>query len=105
MKNSAARKLKQVPAGYLIIGIDAQKTKHAAVAIWGTGCVAVMYARMSAPGTRKQILETSAPLSTLPGMASPFWIRSDCPFPSYSRCLRARSATTSKGRLQSASAI
>jgi len=33
MKNSAAWKLKQVPAGYLVIGIDPHKKKHAAVAI------------------------------------------------------------------------
>ena len=33
MKNSAARKLKQVPAGYLVVGIDPHKKKHAAVAI------------------------------------------------------------------------
>ncbi len=33
MKNSAARKLRQVPAGYLTIGIDPHKKKHAAVAI------------------------------------------------------------------------
>jgi transposase len=33
MKNNAARKLKQVPEGYLIIGIDPHKKKHAAVAI------------------------------------------------------------------------
>lgn len=33
MKNSAAWKLKQVPAGYLAIGIDPHKKKHAAVAI------------------------------------------------------------------------
>jgi transposase len=33
MKNSAARKLKQVPAGYLTIGIDPHKKKHAAVAL------------------------------------------------------------------------
>jgi transposase len=33
MKNSAARKLKQVPAGYLIVGVDPHKKKHAAVAI------------------------------------------------------------------------
>jgi transposase len=33
MKNSAARKLKQVPEGYLIIGVDPHKKKHAAVAI------------------------------------------------------------------------
>ena len=33
MKNSAARKLKQIPAGYLEIGIDPHKKKHAAVAI------------------------------------------------------------------------
>jgi hypothetical protein len=30
MKNSAARKLKQVPAGYLIVGVDPHKKKHAA---------------------------------------------------------------------------
>ncbi len=33
MKNSAARKLKQVPAGYLIVGIDSHKKRHAAVVI------------------------------------------------------------------------
>lgn len=33
MKNSAARKLRQVPAGYLVVGIDPHKKKHAAVAI------------------------------------------------------------------------
>jgi transposase len=33
MKNSAARKFKQVPAGYLIVGVDPHKKKHAAVAI------------------------------------------------------------------------
>jgi hypothetical protein len=32
MKNSAAKKLKQVPAGYLVIGVDPHKNKHAAVA-------------------------------------------------------------------------
>ena len=33
MKNTAARKLKQVPERYLIIGVDPHKKKHAAVAI------------------------------------------------------------------------
>jgi len=33
MENTLARKLKQVPEGYLIIGIDPHKKKHAAVAI------------------------------------------------------------------------
>ena len=33
MKNNAARKLRQVPAGYLIVGVDPHKKKHAAVAI------------------------------------------------------------------------
>ena len=33
MKDSAARRLKQVPEGYLIVGIDPHKKKHAAVAI------------------------------------------------------------------------
>ena len=33
MKNTAARKLKQVPKGYLIVGVDPHKKKHAAVAI------------------------------------------------------------------------
>src|SRR4030042_357585 len=33
MKNTAARKLKQVPEGYLIIGVDPHKKRHAAVAI------------------------------------------------------------------------
>ena len=33
MKNSAANKMKQVPDGFLIVGIDPHKKKHAAVAI------------------------------------------------------------------------
>jgi len=33
MKNSAAWKLRQVPDGYLVVGIDPHKKKHAAVAI------------------------------------------------------------------------
>jgi transposase len=33
MKNSAAKKRKQVPAGYLVIGVDPHKKKHAAVVI------------------------------------------------------------------------
>jgi transposase len=33
MKNSTAKKLKQVPAGYLIIGVDPHKKKHVAVAM------------------------------------------------------------------------
>lgn len=33
MENTLAKKLKQVPEGYLIIGIDPHKRKHAAVAI------------------------------------------------------------------------
>ena len=31
MTNSAANKLKQIPVGYLVIGIDVHKKKHAAV--------------------------------------------------------------------------
>ena len=33
MKNSAAKKLKQVPTGYLVVGMDPHKKKHSAVAI------------------------------------------------------------------------
>jgi hypothetical protein len=33
MQNTAARKLKQVPEGYLIIGVDPHKKRHAAVVI------------------------------------------------------------------------
>lgn len=33
MKNSVARKLKQVPVGYLVLGVDPHKKKHAAVAV------------------------------------------------------------------------
>ena len=33
MKSTAARKLKQVPQGYLVMGVDPHKKKHAAVAI------------------------------------------------------------------------
>ena len=31
MKDSAAKKRKQVPAGYLVVGVDPHKKKHAAV--------------------------------------------------------------------------
>ena len=33
MKNSAARKLRQVPGGYLRVGVDPHKKRHAAVAM------------------------------------------------------------------------
>ena len=33
MTNSAARKLKRVPAGYLVIGVGPHKKKHATVAV------------------------------------------------------------------------
>ena len=33
MKNSTARKLRQIPAGYLIMGVDPHKEEHAAVAM------------------------------------------------------------------------
>jgi hypothetical protein len=33
MKNTAARKRKQVPEGYLVIGVNPHKKRHAAVAI------------------------------------------------------------------------
>jgi transposase len=33
VKNSVARKIKQVPAGYLVVGVDPHKKKHAAAAI------------------------------------------------------------------------
>ncbi len=33
MKNSAAKKVRQVPSGYLVVGVDPHKKRHAAVAI------------------------------------------------------------------------
>jgi transposase len=33
MKNSTARKLQQIPAGYLLMGVDPHKKKHVAVAM------------------------------------------------------------------------
>jgi hypothetical protein len=33
MKNTAARKRKQIPEGYLVVGVDPHKKRHAAVAI------------------------------------------------------------------------
>ena len=33
MKNSAAKKIRQVPAGYLVVGVDPHKKRHAAVVI------------------------------------------------------------------------
>jgi len=33
MRNSTARKLKQVPAGYFRVGIDPHKKRHAAVSM------------------------------------------------------------------------
>jgi len=33
MQNTAARKRKQVPEGYLVVGVDPHKKRHAAVTI------------------------------------------------------------------------
>ena len=33
MQNSVAKKRKQIPEGYLVVGIDPHKKRHAAVAI------------------------------------------------------------------------
>jgi len=33
MKNTMARKLKQVPRGYLVVGVDPHKKRHAAVVV------------------------------------------------------------------------
>ena len=33
MENTAARKRRQVPEGYLVVGVDPHKKRHAAVAI------------------------------------------------------------------------
>jgi len=33
MQNTAAKKRKQVPEGYLVVGVDPHKKKHAGVAI------------------------------------------------------------------------
>ena len=33
MKNNAVRKVRQVPTGYLVVGVDPHKKKHAAVAV------------------------------------------------------------------------
>ncbi|GFP18790.1 hypothetical protein HKBW3S03_00295 [Candidatus Hakubella thermalkaliphila] len=51
-KNSTARKLKQVPAGYLIVGINPHKKKHAAVAMTQD---AVVHTKLGRSPRRDQI--------------------------------------------------
>ena len=59
MKNSAARKLKQVPAEYLVVGIDPHKKKHAAVAITEDLMVRVRFKFANSRAGFEQALESA----------------------------------------------
>ena len=50
MKNTTAEKRKQIPKGYLIVGIDPHKKKHAAVAITQDFVAKLKYARVWGSG-------------------------------------------------------
>jgi hypothetical protein len=62
MKNTAAMKRKQVPEGYLVIGIDPHKKRHAAVAI--TQDFAPR-AKFKVGNTRQTLLRNSVPRNSL----------------------------------------
>jgi len=59
MKNSAAMKLRQVPAGYLVVGIDPHKKKHAAVAITEDLMVRVRFKFTNSGAGFEQALENA----------------------------------------------
>jgi len=59
MKNSAARKLKQVPSGYLVVGIDPHKKKHVAVAITEDLMVRVRFKFTNSGAGFEQALENA----------------------------------------------
>jgi transposase len=68
MKNSAAMKLKQVPTGYLVVGIDPHKKRHAAVAMTQDF---TMHAKFKFDNTR-------AGLDTMLGRAKMEMMKSGC---------------------------
>jgi hypothetical protein len=87
MKNSAARKLKQVPAGYLIVGVDAHKKKHAAVAINEDLVVQTRFKFVQIVSWC-QLLRTEC----LSGLRTPaYGLTLDFPYPSSLNCLTGRS--------------
>ena len=59
MKNSAARKLRQIPTGYLTIGIDPHKKKHAAVAITEDLMVRTKFKFANSRAGFEQVLENT----------------------------------------------
>lgn len=50
MQNSRAKKLKQVPEGYLLVGVDPHKKKHAAVVM---GQDLMVYGKLKVPNSRQ----------------------------------------------------
>ena len=59
MKNSAALKLKQVPSGYLIVGIDPHKRTHAAVAVMDSLMVRAKFKFANSKAGFEQALENA----------------------------------------------
>jgi len=68
MENTLARKLKQVPEGYLVVGIDPHKKKHAAVAIVQDFTTRAKY----------KFDNTKEGLETMLGWAKVEMVKSDC---------------------------
>ena len=57
MKNSTARKLRQIPEGYLIVGVDPHKKRHAAVAMTGDALVHCKFKVVNSGQGYEELLE------------------------------------------------
>ena len=64
MKNSTARKLRQIPEGYLLVGVDPHKKKHAAVAMTQDAMVHCKFKVVNSRRGYEELVERSR--STLP---------------------------------------
>ncbi len=57
MKNSTAKRLKQVPEGYLIIGVDPYKKKHAVVVMTQNAIVQTKFKFSNSRGGFEEVLQ------------------------------------------------
>lgn len=57
MKNSTAKKLKQVPEGYLIIGVDPHKKKHAVVVMTQGAIIQTKFKFSNSRGGFEEVLQ------------------------------------------------
>ncbi len=82
MKNSTARKLEQIPTGYLIMGVDPHKKKHAVVAMTQDAVVHCKFKVVNSRRGYEELLERSRSQMTATGCrgvmyaieaASHFW--------------------------------